>query len=680
MTTSVRGRGMGVAALAVTLATVLLLALLTPASSPASGTVLGSSRALNDQRGPVAPVVSAPVAVRSVPETAAGTVPKWYNVTGASTGTPPADTHAATAAFDPADNVTVLFGGCTNAGAPTNETWIFSRGTWVNRTNPMDAPPARCGASMDFDVNMNGLLLFGGSGVLGDLADTWLYAGGIWTDLTWVSAAPPARQYAVMTFDPQPEENGSVLFGGALASGLTTNDTWVWESWSGWVDLHTSVAPPPVEQAGFAYSPTDGYALLYGGVVVCGLFCFGILNESWELYAGEWWPSAPSTTPGPRAGSAMGYDSALDATVLFGGLNGTFLDQNDTWQYAHGVWASLGVPQAPPVRSVAAFASDVGGAAAVLFGGTGVSSDFNDTWVLEFPMSLTVTTPPILETTAPSDVNASVAGGSPPYRAFLGYGDGTSAALAGAGPGFPTVHVFAAPGSVSFSLSVTDAVGVSGALVEPATSVLPGPAISFIPSPLGVDVGVPNHLGVNVDSPGTAPLTVSWVFGDGATASGGNVSHAYAAAGTFLVTANATDREGGTTSVSRAVTVATLPSVTAAGSLTAADVGAPVALFANVTGGTAPYTFAWSFGDGNGSGSPDPIHAFRSAGTYTIQVWANDSGGGSAHATVSVTITSLNVAPEGTPSWYWAALAALIIVGALGAGLLVLTLRRKPRP
>src|SRR5205809_2025256 len=48
--------------------------------------------------------------------------------------------------------------------------------------------------------------------------------------------------------------------------------------------------------------------------------------------------------------------------------------------------------------------------------------------------------------------------------------------------------------------------------------------------------------------------------------------------------------------------------------------GYPVTLNATSSGGTAPYTFAWTIGDGiNGTGNP-AIHTFASGGSYNVTV------------------------------------------------------------
>ncbi len=630
-----------------------------------------------------APSVSSSAATR--PMLPPLTSPTWINVTDANLrGRPPAG-HEESSAYDPADNVTVLFGGCLAYACPSNETWVFADGRWINMTVRTDAPPARYAASMDYDANMHGVLLFGGFGNSGALGDTWLYSGNRWTNLTWVTAgaSPAPRSGAVMAFDPQPEENGSVLFGGLAATSGTMNDTWVWESWSGWALLNTSVAPPPVELAGFAYSPADGYALLYGGIEVCGIFCFGVLNESWELYAGEWWPTYPSGSyPGPRAGQAMGYDPALGDIVLFSGITGSFALVDDTWTYLHGSWTQYYPAVSPPARWTMAFSPDAGPAAPVLFGGTTATVDVNDTWVLESPPSIGIAAAPAsVETSVPLTVNVTVSGGSSPYSVVVDFGDGTSGVASGPGPTLTLTHVYTTAGAMILSANLTDAAGVAAtATLAPAVTVVAGPAIAIETPVVGEDVGVPVHLGINVLAPGVAPLAVSWSLGDGSTGTGANLTHAYSAAGTYLVSATATDAKGAMSSASAAVTVAPLPTVSAATAPSSATIGDAVLLFANVTGGMAPYAYAWSLGDGNVSGSPDPLHTFGAPGTYTASVWVNDSGGGSTHATVTVTVAAVTLPAEGTPVWYWAALAALIAIAAVGAALLVVTLRKRKPP
>jgi PKD repeat protein len=66
------------------------------------------------------------------------------------------------------------------------------------------------------------------------------------------------------------------------------------------------------------------------------------------------------------------------------------------------------------------------------------------------------------------------------------------------------------------------------------------------------------------------------------------------------------------------------------------------------SGGTAPYTFAWSFGDGSTSTSQNPSHTYAAAGTYSAHLTITDAAGGAANAT-ALTIT-VNPPPTATAS------------------------------
>ncbi len=123
------------------------------------------------------------------------------------------------------------------------------------------------------------------------------------------------------------------------------------------------------------------------------------------------------------------------------------------------------------------------------------------------------------------------------------------------------------------------------------------------------------------------------------------------------------------------VTVVTVPSVAVAVAPRSPAPGVTTTFFANVTGGTGPYTFSWRFGDGEGSSFADPQHAFLAAGSYTAQVWVNDSAGSSVHGSISLTVGTVSSAGSvfGVPWWFLVGVVSLIVVGAAGT---VLLLRR----
>jgi PKD repeat protein len=608
-------------------------------------------------------------------------LPQWINVTdGPNASHPPASTLGALA-YDPLAQESVFFGGCTATECPDALTWVFANASWVNVTNPSDAPPARYGGAMDYDANLEGILLFGGVGAsLSDLNDTWLFRDGAWSDLSgWSASAPAPRAFASLAFDPEPEENGSVLLGGYVGGVGYANDTWVFEGGAGWVALATSSAPPPTGRAQMAFDPAESAVVVFG----CGYGCSSP-NQTWELYSGQWWPVA-GTGPVPpyRYDAAMSYDAALSEIVMFGGwgFDGAL---NDTWTFAHGAWTNVTgeIGAAPPARWVGAMAGDSGTFPPLLFGGTRTFSGNGavaDTWVLETPPTVSpLAIPSYAETSVPVTVGATVSGGTAPYTAVVGFGDGSQEGVAVVAGAFQLSHAYGANGSYTPSAIVTDAAGAraAGGGAGGVVVVRSGPAAAPRLGPWAGDAGIAIALAGEAVGGGSVPYAYSWQFGDGATASGRNATHTYTTPGSYAGNWTVTDGLGGTARASFEVAVQPTPTLAVGASNLVA--GAPGTAYANVTGGTAPFQFSWRFSDGGASASPYARHTFASAGTYTIEAWANDSVGASAHASTTVTVGpapppegSSSSHAAGPPGWFWPAIVGLAAVGVLGTALLV---------
>jgi PKD repeat protein len=99
---------------------------------------------------------------------------------------------------------------------------------------------------------------------------------------------------------------------------------------------------------------------------------------------------------------------------------------------------------------------------------------------------------------------------------------------------------------------------VLGGVVEVAVNDVTPPVLSALSVPAGVETGVAVALSATA-SDAWSGASVSWDFGDGATASGSAVSHIYSAAGTKTVTATATDGAGNNASQSRQILVTQPP-------------------------------------------------------------------------------------------------------------------------
>ncbi len=600
--------------------------------------------------------------------------PTWINVTDSAPGASPPT--GGMAAYDPADRETVYFGGCLNSicSVYSNETWVFARGAWINETDPFDAPPARVSAAMDYDANEHSVLLFGGLGTTGALGDTWLFHAGVWTNVTDYGPGPSARYDAQMAFDPQPEENGSVLFGGYTITGYA-NDTWAWQGGAGWVALTPSLAPPTLCCGAMAYDAADGYLVLYGGYTGLG----AATSETWEFYSGQWWAVSPSGPPVARYYTTMTYVPSLSGVLLFGG-DESGLEVNDTWLFSNGAWTNESPSAAPPAGPFDAVL-DGTGTTALAVGGYLAASGGSETWAYEIgPGALLEANQSAAEVGESVLFTADVASGTAPYNATFNFGDGTGAFVSGTGPEISVPHVFARNGTFDVQVNVTDAVGATTSASPLAFPVAHAPAVVASTTPTSGDVGGAIAFHSDIVTPGTPPYSYAWSFGDGGSATTANTSHTYSAPGVYTVRLNVTDADHATAASSVTVTIAPQPTVSVTPSTTHPPVGTPVTFWANVTGGTAPYSYAWRFADGSSNALPSPDHAFASGGTYVVQVWVNDSAGGAAHGTVTISVSSSSSSSGlgSAPWWFWGGIAAIAAVAILGSVLLVRRGRHTP--
>lgn len=116
----------------------------------------------------------------------------------------------------------------------------------------------------------------------------------------------------------------------------------------------------------------------------------------------------------------------------------------------------------------------------------------------------------------------------------------------------------------------------------------------------------------------------TWHFGDGTTATGSGVTHAYTSPGIYTVTVTATN----SLSVVRTTTNVTVQDEAIAG-LTASNdspthLNSATHLTATVSLGTN-VTYTWDFGDGTSGGGAAASHTYPAVGTYTATVTASNT-------------------------------------------------------
>jgi hypothetical protein len=160
----------------------------------------------------------------------------WTQLT--PSGTPPSGRSAATAVYDSADNVMIVFGGETATGTLAQDSWVLTNAnglggppTWTQLA-PSLSPPARAGHSATYDAGNNRMIIFGGGTSVGLVSDVWVLSnatgiGGTpsWSQLMPSGSVPPApRVYHSAVYDPV--ANVMTIFGGFIDSlQIPVNDT-----------------------------------------------------------------------------------------------------------------------------------------------------------------------------------------------------------------------------------------------------------------------------------------------------------------------------------------------------------------------------------------------------------------------------------------------------------------------
>jgi PKD repeat protein len=270
--------------------------------------------------------------------------------------------------------------------------------------------------------------------------------------------------------------------------------------------------------------------------------------------------------------------------------------------------------------------------------------------------ALTITVSPVLNLSdsastgggdAPLAVNftSTPSGGLAPYGYIWTFGDGGSAT--GQNPS----HTYTAPGTYSANLTVTDANGTTASASALSITVHGPLAATASASPLAGDAPVTVAF-TGTPSGGTPPYSYAWTFGDSTTSTSQNSSHTYTAVGTYSAILTVTDVIGARATASAlTITVNPLPSATAAANRNSGNAPVSVSFTSAISGGTAPFSFAWVFGDGSSATSQNPSHTYTSADTYNVTLTVTDANGVAANASaLTITISPALSVTDGASS------------------------------
>ncbi len=147
---------------------------------------------------------------------------------------------------------------------------------------------------------------------------------------------------------------GSVNFGAGRVNANASEA--ILDSELGYVDLHNvtnltdvSEERPYNGHVNFIYDDTLGVSIMYGTETTAPDFPSPDFNvQTWQFnYSNRQWTNLIITHhPNAFEGHSMAYDKSIGAIILFGGTNGTYL--NETWKFnSSGDWEQLFPPTSP---------------------------------------------------------------------------------------------------------------------------------------------------------------------------------------------------------------------------------------------------------------------------------------------------------------------------------------------
>lgn len=572
--------------------------------------------------------------------------PVWSDLTNKLGSNVPGNRWLGTMAYDPLDHYVVLFGGDNESQSSAySDTWTYANGSWT-LLSPSNSPPPRYAASMAWDAADGYMVLFGGhdypSNV--DLNDTWTFVHGQWTPAATTGPAPSPRWRQAMAYDAT--DGYVVLFGGAdnLSTPTAFSDTWKFVG-GAWTDITHSVTgnPPGRYRASMVWDAADGYLLLFGGCT--SSTCPD--QSTWTYVGGAWTQKSPTVKPAARVYVGLTYDDALGEVVLFGGASTSTLTVGlaDTWTYLNGTWTQLSsVGTSPSTRAYVMMAFDPNDNYTILFGGANPSNQavyFSDTWAF-----------------GPSIIGKLTVG---PSAIDLGQQTLLNASPLAAKGVVTYDYTALPPGCTSANLSLLACTPVSegnysvgvmlttttGSSVNESASLVVGsdPEItSYASSNPVVTAGTGFTLTTTVVN-GTAPYHYSYT----GLPSGCASTNLAVLACTPTTATNATievivnDAANFHVFDNVSVTVNARPSLaTFTASPATIDAGQSTTFYANVSGGTAPFTY-------NYTGLPGPcvssnVSALSCTPTVTgiarVSVDVTDAFGWSAFATFDLTVNA----------------------------------------
>jgi methionine-rich copper-binding protein CopC len=260
----------------------------------------------------------------------------------------------------------------------------------------------------------------------------------------------------------------------------------------------------------------------------------------------------------------------------------------------------------------------------------------------------------------------SDAGSGDTHTATVDFGDGSAVVSGTVNEVLKTIaagHTYADNGSYTVTVSVTDDDGASNSSSATVTVSNVAPSMSGVTIDSNIDEGSGATLSGQMSDPSTKDtFTLSVDWGDGSTVENfphpaGSTDfthpHTYVNSGQYTVTITLTDDDGGSSTLTKSVTVNNVAPTATFASGGAVTTGSPASVsFSNISDPSpgdvsAGFVYAYDF-DNDGtfeevSDEPSATHVFTRPGTYTVKGRITDQNGGATVYSTTITVNAAQV-------------------------------------
>ncbi|WP_255196397.1 PKD domain-containing protein [Halorarius litoreus] len=217
-------------------------------------------------------------------------------------------------------------------------------------------------------------------------------------------------------------------------------------------------------------------------------------------------------------------------------------------------------------------------------------------------------------------------------------------------------HTFDTRGTYNVSVTATDEAGNSGTGTAATVSIVDGTApIAVVEGPEGaLNVSEAGTFDASNSTDNTEIDSYEWTFGDGSSATGVTVDHAYDAKGNYTVTLTVTDVDGNTDTASTSIEVGdgVPPSASATVNRTSAGLNVTTVSFdaSGSSDNDAIASYEWDF-DGDGAvetttTAATTTYVYPATGTFTPEVTVVDASGNTDTATTADVTVADTTAPD----------------------------------